>query len=156
MTNQVWKYDLFTIKKRTMMLKKYSGWLATAWIIPAVLALSTENTAAQTCTPRTIPYVETFDTLTAPALPPCTENVDLDGDGKAWKTQGLSSNVNLRFRDEDPNINEGWYYTEGIELDQGVTYTFRCQWLAAGRVASPAPHIKVGNSSKRARGQQNH
>src|SRR5690606_29673270 len=42
---------------------------------------------------------------------------------------------------ENPSINEGWFFTEGIHLEKDSTYTFYCLWLAGGR--AEAPRIKI-------------
>ncbi len=115
-------------------------------ILITLLISATREMSAQTCIARSIPYVETFDTLTAPALPPCSDTLDLDGDGKSWKTQDLSGKANLRFRNENPSINEGWFFSEGVHLEKDSVYTFRCLWLAGGRSASPRIKIHWGTA----------
>lgn len=119
----------------------YKKLILPCFILMALLVSTNQVLQAQTCIPRSIPYVETFDTLTAPALPPCSDTLDLDGDGKSWKTQDLSGKANLRFRNENPSINEGWFFSEGIHLEKDSVYTLRCLWLAGGR--EEAPRVKI-------------
>ncbi len=117
----------------------------TAFIVASCTFLSASfDSFGQACPPRPVPYLETFESYTPPDLPPCHDTLDIDGDGLNWmleKTTG-ADNIHLRFQRMRPNdVNEGWYFSEGIRLDKDTTYTFRCLWISNGRREHPTFHI---------------
>lgn len=78
-----------------------------------------------TCGATTVPYVMDFETAVVPDLPPCTSQENV-GTGNNWVTQvydqnGMSGNV-LRYGYHSTNPANAWFYTQGIEMQTGVTY----------------------------------
>lgn len=101
------------------------------WYVQAVC--SAEETSSWTgpksfitaCGPVSIPYFESFDTETAPALPRCMSEIDANGDGKKW----ITHNYNARTAPNAAYIsyNSGmamndWLFTQGLMLEAGKTY----------------------------------
>ncbi len=78
------------------------------------------------CSPAAMPYVENFDAATASGLPNCTRSEDLKG-GTAWTTTTVpgkyTGNVLRYTHFSNFFSNSDWFYTQGITLTAGTSYT---------------------------------
>jgi hypothetical protein len=88
----------------------------------------TENNFTTVCTSTGAPYLLDFETVTTPALPGCTYNVNA-GTGNSWTTAdaptdcpGLSTKV-LRYAWNGSNAANAWFFTQGLDLTAGTQYT---------------------------------
>lgn len=88
----------------------------------------TENNFTTVCTSTGAPYVLDFESVTTPALPGCTYNVNA-GTGNNWTTAdaptdcpGLSTKV-LRYAWNGSNAANTWFFTQGLNLTAGTQYT---------------------------------
>lgn len=88
----------------------------------------TENNFTTACTSTSTPYVLDFESVTTPALPGCTYNVNA-GSGNNWTTAdaptdcpGLSTKV-LRYAWNSSNAANTWFFTQGLNLTAGTQYT---------------------------------
>lgn len=76
------------------------------------------------CANTTTPYLMDFETADVPNLPNCTDGENL-GSGNMWETLDYNSNgfegqvLVYRYASSPANA---WFYTQGIELSQGVEY----------------------------------
>jgi hypothetical protein len=78
------------------------------------------------CNPQQIPYVQDFESSWPPFVPFCT-SVQNPGYGNQWQTSfapgyGFNSNV-LIYPSHYDNPANTWFYTHGIQLDGGITYS---------------------------------
>src|SRR5690554_6094597 len=92
-----------------------------AWSGP--LSISTE------CAATNVPYLQDFESATAPNIPTCT-SIENTGIGNDWKTKsttttGFTGNVlNYSFHPSSPTGPANtWFFTQGINLVAGVSYT---------------------------------
>src|SRR5690554_5594033 len=88
-----------------------------AWSGP--LSISTE------CAATNVPYLQDFESATAPNIPTCT-SIENTGIGNDWKTAsvtdyGFNSTV-LRYSWNSDNDADAWFYTQGINLTAGTAY----------------------------------
>jgi len=78
------------------------------------------------CDPTTIPYAQDFESVVVPALPLCT-SVENAGTGNNWVTasapgNGFTSKA-LKYRYSSTDTANAWFYTQGIQLTAGTSYT---------------------------------
>ncbi|MBD3582703.1 fibronectin type III domain-containing protein [Flavobacterium selenitireducens] len=87
------------------------------------------------CDPASVPYVENFDSLPAPAFPECTV-VQNPGSGNEWIVDeidilGFSSQALIYVYDEDFAANT-WWHSRGINLEAGKSYTISYTYSGTG------------------------
>src|SRR5690554_1143279 len=92
-----------------------------AWSGP--LSISTE------CAATNVPYVQDFESATAPNIPTCT-SIENTGIGNDWKTKSTTTTgftgkvLNYSYHPSTPaGAANSWFYTQGINLVAGVSYT---------------------------------
>lgn len=78
------------------------------------------------CTTTTVPYTQDFETAVAPAIPSCTSNQNV-GTGNNWTVvnnpgYGFATNT-LRYAYNSTNAANVWFYTNGLALTAGTSYT---------------------------------
>jgi hypothetical protein len=85
------------------------------------------------CGTASVPYIERFDGVTAPAFPPCMAVENTNGDTHEWATyaSGLSSPNSARITYNSSLAMDDWFFTEGLDLTAGVTYEVSFAYLAA-------------------------
>jgi|GEM_PF-1355084 len=77
------------------------------------------------CPPTTVPYLQNFDSATAPAIPDCT-TVENAGTGNNWylfpayPSLGTTQSLVYTFNRDNPA--NTWFYTQGISLTAGSQY----------------------------------
>jgi uncharacterized lipoprotein YmbA len=74
------------------------------------------------CLPTSLPYLQNFESVTTPALPGCTLNVNA-GTGNNWITaspnaNGFTTKV-LSYNYNSLNPANAWFFTQGISLTAG-------------------------------------
>jgi len=87
-------------------------------------ATSTVFTTA--CTTANLPYTIDFESVTTPALPVCTVNVNA-GTGNNWGTvsapgYGFTTKA-LQYSWNGSNAANTWFFTQGLNLTAGTQYT---------------------------------
>ena len=99
------------------------------WYVQAVCGDEQSNWAGPEtfmtrCGPVSIPYFESFDGVTAPALPNCMSMIDANIDDITWETEavGMSSpNAAVIFYNAKEAMND-WLFTAGLQLEANTTY----------------------------------
>src|SRR5690554_1283459 len=86
-------------------------------------------TFTTSCLATNVPYLQDFESATAPNIPTCT-SIENTGIGNDWKTKsttttGFTGNVlNYSFHPSSPTGPANtWFFTQGINLVAGVSYT---------------------------------
>jgi hypothetical protein len=87
---------------------------------------SSKVTFTTLCNATTVPYTQNFETATEPALPDCTTQEKI-GYGNYWVTydnpgNGFTTKTLIYEYNSDYAANT-WFYTQGIHLTQGTSYT---------------------------------
>lgn len=85
-----------------------------------------------TCVAATVPFTQDFENLIPPDIPVCA-NLENTGNGNNWKTltltnqsedYGFHSKV-LSYSSDNSNPANAWYFTQGINLEEGITYQIK-------------------------------
>jgi hypothetical protein len=75
------------------------------------------------CFTYTLPYNENFDNAEIPALPPCMNVENIDGNSTWRTTEGNANSPYFSMKFSDPNNNSNdWFYTPEFNFTAGVTY----------------------------------
>ncbi|WP_133121633.1 T9SS-dependent choice-of-anchor J family protein [Chryseobacterium sp. PMSZPI] len=87
------------------------------------------------CNPVNLPYTEDFESVTTPALPPCT-TIENAGLGSNWITKqnahtGISSKA-LTYKFNSSNAANAWFFTPGLNLIGGVQYKITYKYSGTG------------------------
>ena len=120
----------------------FSGLLAgTRYFLHIRTTCSNGNTSAWTtstfttgCIPRSIPYVENFDSIVVPYLGNCMTLQDLNG-GATWKTDTYkprSAPNSMLYHYDAALPGNDWAYTPGLSLISGITYRLKFYYKARG------------------------
>jgi hypothetical protein len=96
---------------------------------------SSPATFNTTCLPLDLPYAQDFNSITPPALPVCFAAENVNNDNSTWSTfQGngttIPSNL-IRYSYSSTNAANDWFYTDGLNLQAGVTYRLRFKYKAS-------------------------
>ena len=105
------------------------------------------TTACATVT--TFPYLETFDTVTAPALPCGMTVIDVNADGATWKnvsnvTYAASGTNAITYNYSTGNAANDWFFTNALSLQAGATYQLQFKYRGYGSLTE-AMEVKVGS-----------
>jgi len=78
------------------------------------------------CNATNVPFTQDFEAVTTPEIPGCGSVVN-DGAGNVWETEnnpgaGFTTNV-LSYTWNGTNAADTWFYTQGINLLAGTSYT---------------------------------
>lgn len=81
------------------------------------------------CEPTDVPYLQDFESSINGSLPDCTIVENL-GQGNNWiltdhniDDLGFASGYKLTYKYHNSNDADTWFYTQGLNLSEGVTYT---------------------------------
>lgn len=93
-------------------------------LLTSALLLCGQWLLAQDCTPASLPYVQDFESATAPALPDCTLAAN-GGTGNNWVVannpgSGFENNA-LSYTGTTEAAN-AWFFTQGLALTAGLSY----------------------------------
>lgn len=100
------------------------------------------------CNPVIVPYDLDFESASPPALPECT-SVQQAGSGNLWKTSpvggssGFSTNC-LRYLTNYTDPANTWFYTQGLSLEAGQSYTISYKYGAY--TGTEKLKIAIGNN----------
>ncbi len=76
------------------------------------------------CSPYNTPYVENFNGVTLPLLPPCMVVENVNG-GNTWSSNELDANsmpFSMFYRADTAQAADDWFYTPAINLTAGLSY----------------------------------
>jgi hypothetical protein len=78
------------------------------------------------CEAVNVPYTQDFSSAVVPGMPECT-TVENAGTGNNWHTysgtDGGFTGTYLRYQWHSSNAANSWFYTQGINMTEGITYT---------------------------------
>ena len=100
------------------------------------------------CAPQNVPYSQNFESAVVPAIPSCTSELIASGFGNVWQTQivnasGFSSTL-LRNPNPPGNVMDAWFFTNGVNLVQGQSYTISYKKGTNNGVSFHNLRVKVG------------
>lgn len=100
------------------------------------------------CTSVNIPYTEDFNSTIAGTLPTCTSQQVINSGGDwdvidAAGVAGFSSNVVYTINNSTNDTNT-WFYTNGVNLQAGIPYTFAFDY--ANYISPQSFKVAYGNS----------
>ena len=108
-------------------------------------------------TVTTFPYLETFDGVTAPALPCGVTIVDANNDGTKWVNTSGTANSSpnaMRYQYSFTNPADDWFFTNSLQLQAGATYQLQFKYRAYLAGYPEGLEVKVGTGATPA-GQTN-
>jgi hypothetical protein len=92
------------------------------------------------CLAATIPYLENFETVTAPTIPNCLTLQDLNG-ATTWSTfnntgtppilTATSGTKSIRYSYSGTSPADDWFYTQGLNLTGGTSYQLTFKYKAS-------------------------
>ncbi len=105
------------------------------------------NTA---CGLVSVPYMQNFDGVTAPAIPNCTVVEDVNTDSYTWKTYNgnASSTPNaLQYSYNSSSAADDWWFTPGINLTSGSAYEITFKYRVQSATYPEKLEVKVGGTA---------
>ncbi|RYY16774.1 MAG: T9SS type A sorting domain-containing protein, partial [Cytophagaceae bacterium] len=99
----------------------------------------------------TFPYLETFDGVTAPALPCGITVLNANNDTGLWKnvsstTYAASGTNAMTYNYSGSNKADDWFFTTALSLQAGATYQLQFKYRGYGSLTE-AMEVKVGNAA---------
>ncbi len=116
-------------------------------VLMGVVPVSSQGEGPQ----ATVPFTETFDSVSMPDIPPGWTVENTNGDNKQWETHssspsGHSAPNSLRIAYNPNEAMNDWAFSPGLELTGGVTYAVSF-WYRAGLSGNPEKmEIKWGTA----------
>lgn len=83
------------------------------------------------CTTTTVPYLERFDNVIAPAMPACVIVENIGANAQTWKTNSTDlpasfpNLVRLDYENDGITPANDWFFTQGLSLTGGTSYRLR-------------------------------
>jgi len=100
------------------------------------------------CDAATIPHIVPIEAVTVPALPVCTTAQNVNNDTKTWisyaSTTGITGKV-MGYPYHGSNVANDWFFTNGLNLTQGVVYRLKFKYKDTGYVEKLK--VGIGNSA---------
>ncbi len=96
------------------------------------------------------PYVETFDGVTAPALPCGITTINVNNDTGVWTNESGNGNTapnSMRYRYDPTNTADDWFFTNGITMAVGQSYQLQFKYRTNSNTYTEALEVKVGNAA---------
>ncbi|SIQ02166.1 Por secretion system C-terminal sorting domain-containing protein [Chryseobacterium sp. RU37D] len=118
------------------MRKNFTSKLLALMALPSFFMLNAQ------CNPVNVPYLEDFNSTTDGTIPACTTKEWTVGSGEYFvhdytgQIPGITSSGLLGAQTQD--LSSGWFYTKGINMQGGTTYT-----LSFKRGANENQSLKV-------------
>ncbi|RZK59756.1 MAG: hypothetical protein EOO59_07445, partial [Hymenobacter sp.] len=95
----------------------------------------------------TIPYTETFDGVTAPALPCGVTVLDANGDNTTWANAsgvGNSTPNAMRYAYNSSNAADDWFFSAPLQLVAGKSYQLQFKYKILSATYPEGLEVKVG------------
>jgi hypothetical protein len=96
------------------------------------------------------PYTETFDSVTAPALPCGITVLNANNDTGVWANNNGNGNTApnaMRYSYSPTNTADDWFFTNGITMTVGQSYQLQFKYKSGSATYSEALEVKVGNAA---------
>jgi hypothetical protein len=98
----------------------------------------------------TYPYLQSFDGVTAPALPCGVTVLDSNSDGTTWTNAAAlpSSSPNaMRYNYNFTNDADDWFFTQALTMTAGMSYQLQFKYRTNSTTYVEALEVKVGNAA---------
>ncbi len=106
-------------------------------------AWTAAGTFTTLCSPSAIPHIVPIEAVTVPAIPACTTVQNVNNDTRTWisyaSIAGITGKV-MGYPYHGSNAANDWFFTNGLELTQGVSYRLKFKY----KDAAYAEKLKVG------------
>ncbi|HET9505577.1 MAG TPA: fibronectin type III domain-containing protein [Hymenobacter sp.] len=96
------------------------------------------------------PYTETFDGVTAPALPCGITVINTNNDTGVWVNNSGNGNTApnaMRYNYSSTNAADDWFFTNGITMTVGQSYQLQFKYKTASTFYNEGLEVKVGNAA---------
>jgi hypothetical protein len=96
------------------------------------------------------PYIETFDGVTAPALPCGITTLNVNNDSGVWANNSGNGNTApnaMRYNWNGTNPADDWFFTNGITMTVGQSYQLQFKYKSGSSTYTEALEVKVGNAA---------
>ncbi len=102
------------------------------------------------CAPDNIPYYQDFESVTAGNIPECTKVVQA-GSGNMWTTESAPgygfTNMCLKYGYSYSNAANSWYFTNGLNLQEGVSYRLTYKYGTSSTSSVEKLKVTYGTSA---------
>jgi hypothetical protein len=102
------------------------------------------------CAPDNIPYYQDFESVTAGNIPECTKVVQA-GTGNMWTTESAPgygfTNMCLKYGYSYSNAANSWYFTNGLNLQEGVSYRLTYKYGTSSTSSVEKLKVTYGTSA---------
>jgi hypothetical protein len=101
------------------------------------------------CLPIDLPWCETFDEVTVPAIPVCMTVTDDNDDANRWVTVILNPNSppNAIYLNYNFSLaSDDWFFSPGLNLEGGVTYAVEFEYRARSTSYFESLEVAWGNN----------
>ncbi|ASK32459.1 hypothetical protein CEY12_21280 [Chryseobacterium sp. T16E-39] len=110
-----------------------------------------ERTFTTACPATNVPYVLDFENVPASSLPGCSSAINV-GTGNIWTTEAgyapfNSSGKVLRYKWNSSSAANTWFFTQGINLTAGSSYTISYKYANSGTTYAEKLKVAYGTSS---------
>jgi hypothetical protein len=97
----------------------------------------------------TFPYIETFDGVTAPALPCGITVLNANNDSGTWNNNSGNGNTapNAMRYNNSTNAADDWFFTNAITMRLGQSYQLQFKYKTASTFTTEALEVKVGTAT---------
>ncbi|NOY49989.1 MAG: hypothetical protein GXO88_05440 [Chlorobi bacterium] len=93
------------------------------------------ETFSTPCSPVSLPYFESFEGITAPAMPQCYKEDDANNDGTDWGSNIFSSfsgSQSAGVGTPSDRASDDWFFTPGFSMQAGVSYELAFVYTTVG------------------------
>lgn len=111
----------------------------------------TVRTFQTACNATNVPYALDFEGVTIPALPGCSSAIN-PGTGNIWTSEAGYAPFNttgkvLRYKWNSSAAANTWFFTQGLNLTAGTSYTIRYKYANSGTSFAERLKVAYGTSA---------